>query len=104
MEVLEILDEADQEFSAVMNGRRVSFRLRYNAHLDRWMFDLRIDDAPVLNGRRIVTGIDLLRGLGLGIGAIFAFSPSGAAPGRRSLPTGTVRLYTVTPAEVKLAG
>lgn len=104
MEQIEVLDEADQEFSAVLNNRRVSFRLRYNAHMDRWMFDLRIDDVPVVNGRRIVTGIDLLRGLGLGVGAIFAFSPSGAAPGRRALPAGTVKLYAVTAAEMKLVG
>lgn len=103
MNVFKIIDEADQQFSAVMNNRRVTLRLRYNKIVDRWMFDLSIDDQPVLNGRRIVAGLDLLRGFGLGIGAIVAFSPAGAAPGRSALPNGTVKLYSVSADEMKAA-
>lgn len=103
MNVFQIIDEADQQFSAVMNNRRVTLRLRYNKIVDRWMFDLSIDDQPVLNGRRIVAGLDLLRGFGLGIGAIVAFSPAGAAPNRAALPSGVVKLYSVSADEMKAA-
>jgi len=104
MNVFKIIDQADQQFSAVMNNRRVTLRLRYNKIVDRWMFDLSIDDQPVLNGRRIVAGLDLLRGFGLGIGAIVAFSPAGAAPNRTALPSGVVKLYSVSADEMKAAG
>lgn len=103
MNVFKIIDEADQQFSAVMNNRRVTIRLRYNKVLDRWMLDLSIDDVPVLNGRRIVAGLDLLRGFGFGVGAIVAYSPTGAAPGRSAFPLGSVKLYQVSADEMKAA-
>lgn len=103
MNVFKIIDQADQQFSAVMNNRRVTIRLRYNKVVDRWMLDLSIDDVPVLNGRRVVAGLDLLRGFGFGVGAIVAFSPSGAAPDRAALPSGVVKLYSVSAEEMKAA-
>lgn len=103
MNVFKIIDQADQQFSAVMNNRRVTLRLRYNKVVDRWMLDLSIDDVPVLNGRRVVAGLDLLRGYGFGVGAIVAYSPTGAEPGRSALPLGTVKLYQVSAEEMKAA-
>lgn len=100
MNVFKIIDQADQQFSAVLNNRRVTLRLRYNKVLDRWMLDLSIDDVPVLNGRRIVAGLDLLRGFGFGIGALVAFSPSNAEPTRNALPGGKVKLYQLSPDEM----
>ena len=101
MIVFNIADAADQQFSTILEGRRVTFRLRYNPTNDRWSFDLAIDDVPILKGRRIVTGVDLLAPFGLGIGAIFALTATaGAAPDRRAIPDGTVRIYHALQEEI----
>lgn len=100
----DILDEADQQFGAILTNRRVTLRLRYNRTTDRWSFDLSIDDLPVLHGRRIVTGIDLLRPFQFGIGVIFAASIlQGAEPGRDELPNGSVALFQTTQSEIDAA-
>jgi len=99
-----ILDEPDQMFGAVLNRRRVSLRLRYNGVSDRWSFDLSIDNLPVLSGRRIVTGVDLLQPYRFDIGVMFAAPVTdGAEPNRTDLPAGLVRLYSATDEEVEAA-
>jgi len=101
---LQVIDAADQQFGAIFNRRRVTIRLRYNVTIDRWSFDLSIDDLPVLYGRRIVTGIDLLANFNFGIGQLFAWPMvDGAEPNRENLPNGNVRLYQVNDAEVEAA-
>lgn len=98
-----IIDEADQEFSTILENRRVSVRLRYNAASDRWSFNLSIDDLPVLHGRRIVTGVDLILPFDFGIGILFALPATGdsAQPTRTDLPNGIVRFYSTTEAELE---
>lgn len=97
----EIADQADQQFAAILDRRRVTIRLRYNVSIDRWSLDLSIDDLPVLRGRRIVEGVDLLAPYGFGIGAIFAVAERpGLEPNRENLPRGIVRLYHATAAEI----
>jgi len=101
MNQFEIIDAADQQFGARLSDRRVTIRVRYNVTTDRWSFDLSIDNLPVLFGRRIVTGVDLLRPYNFGIGLIFAYpTEAGDVPDRAALPGGTVRLYHATQAEV----
>ena len=102
MNVFRITDHADQQFGTIIDGRRVTIRLRYNQTSDRWSFDLSIDDTPVLHGRRVVTGIDLLAPFGLGLGMLIAaaVTPS-ARPGRAALPAGEVRLYHLTENEAE---
>lgn len=101
MEVFSILNHADQQFGTIINGRRVTIRLRYSATNDRWSFDLAIDDKPVLHGRRIVTGVDLLAPFDFGLGVIFAAATTpGATPGRQALPSGTVKLFHASDDEV----
>lgn len=101
---LPVLDEADQQFGAILTNRRVTIRLRYNRTTDRWAFDLSIDDLPVLRGRRIVLGVDLLAAFDFGIGAIFAFpAVEGALPNRTGLPAGRVKLYHATDDEIAAA-
>lgn len=101
MNVFNIRDHADQQFGTIINGRRVTIRLRYNVTSDRWSFDLSIDDQPVLHGRRVVTGVDLLAPFDLGLGVIFAAAvTAGADPDRDALPNGTVRMFHATDAEV----
>lgn len=104
MIVFKIIDAADQQFGTIINNRRVTIRLRWNLTSGRWSFDLAIDDLPVLTGRRIVTGIDLLSPFGLGIGAIFALpAVLGSLPGRSELPGGDVRLYQASQEEIDAA-
>jgi len=96
-----VTDDADQGFAALINDRRVSLRLRYNPTSARWNLDLSIDDLPVLHGRRIVTGVDLLAPFDFGIGVVFAFAVTpGSAADRDALPSGRVRLYHTTEAEI----
>lgn len=96
-----ILDEPRQKFSVLLDNRRVTFELWYSPATDRWSMDLAIDRAPVLQGRRIVTGVDLLAPFNLGIGILFAWPEvTGAVPDRSSLPLGIVKLYHTTQEEV----
>lgn len=100
MQVFPITNHADQQFGTIINNRRVTVRLRYNVTTDRWSFDLSLDDMPVLYGRRIVTGIDLLAPYRLGIGMFFAGGNNDrAVPGRNALPSGEVIFFQVTEAE-----
>ncbi|KQV83232.1 hypothetical protein [Rhizobium sp. Root1220] len=104
MNVFNVVDYADQQFGTIINGRRVTIRLRYNGTNDRWSFDLSIDDLPVLTGRRIVTGVDLLKPFNFGLGAIFAVAVTpGAVPDRAALPAGTVLLFQASDEEVEAA-
>lgn len=104
MEVFRIIDAADQQFGTIINGRRVTIRLRYNPTSERWSFDLAIDDLPVLQGRRIVTGVDLLAPFNLGLGLMFAAAVTpGAVPDRQALPAGTVKLFHASDAELAAA-
>lgn len=104
MIVFSIVDSADQQFGAILNNRRVTIRLRWNLTSGYWSMDLAIDDLPVLHGRRIVTGTDLLAPYDFGIGAIFAVAiVPGARPGRTELPAGDVRLYHATYEEIAAA-
>ncbi len=104
MNLFTITDHADQQFGTIINGARVTLRLRYNPTNDRWSFDLSLDDLPVLHGRRVVTGVDLLAPFDLGLGVIFAVAvKTGAVPDRNALPEGTVRLYQASQDEVDAA-
>lgn len=104
MNVFNVVDYADQQFGTIINQRRVTIRLRYNGTIDRWSFDLSIDNLPVLTGRRVVTGVDLLKPFNLGLGMIFAVAVTpGAVPDRAALPAGTVRLYQASDEEVEAA-
>jgi hypothetical protein len=99
-----IIDAADQQFTAILGGRRATIRLRYNVTVNRWMMDLAIDDAWILTGRRLVLNRDVLEAFDFGIGAIFvhSFTP-GAEPGRKELPGGIVRMYHATEADIAAA-
>lgn len=95
---------ADQQFGTIINGRRVTMRIRNNPTTDRCTFDLSIDDQPVLHGRKIVTGVDLLAPFQFALGVIFAASTvSDTAPTLEALVGGSVRLFSASEAEVEAA-
>lgn len=92
-----VTDVADQQFAAVLNGTRVNIRLWWNHETDYWSLSIYNGTEPLVVGRRIVTDINLLRRLNLGLGAIFA---RGAAKGRDAFETGALRLYQADPDEI----
>ena len=101
-----IVDAADQRFSAFLGDRRVTVRLRYNPTIDRWSLNLAIDDLPVLHGRRVVTGVDLLRAYNFGIGIMFAQEEKAGTflpPGKRELVGGLVKLCHALESDVEEA-
>lgn len=99
-----IEDHPDQQFSLILERRRVTMRLAYNQVSERWSFDLSMDDLPILHGRRIVTGTDLLKPFDLGIGVIFAAPViDGAVPDRVQLANGSVKIFQTTDEEIESA-
>lgn len=90
-----VTTDPDQQFSILAGSRRITMRLRFNPTTQRWTFDLARDNAWILRGRRIVTGVDLMRGTGIeDVGVIFAhIDKPNAVPDRAGLSSGAVRLY-----------
>lgn len=94
---LPITDAPAQQMSLRTEGRRLTLRLRLSATTDRWSFDLALDDAWILYGRRIALGRDMLAAFDLGAGALIAWPLRRAAvPSRAGLTDGGVGLYHVT--------
>ena len=98
-----ITKDSDQKFSTIMNGRRVTIRLWYANFNDRWSADISVDGDPVLHGRKIVSGVDLLAAFDFGIGVIFSHSENSSEPNRDNLPNGLVKIYHATQEEVDAA-
>lgn len=100
---IDVLDESKQKFSLILNGRRVTIQLWYSILKDRWSFDLALDGDPIISGRRLVLGTDLLAPFQLGLGVLFLHSDTGVLPNRNNLPLGLVRLYHANQSEVDAA-
>lgn len=92
-----VTDAADQQFAAVLNGRRLTLRLWWNHETDYWSLSIYEGETALMLGRRIVPGINLIRRYALGIGWIFA---RGEAKGRDAFNSGALRLYQADPGEV----
>jgi len=93
-----VIEAPRQVLSMVLNTRRCTIGLNYNTLASRWMLDLSIDAVPVLAGRRVVTGVDLLAPFEFGIGLIIAggYDAPDTEPNYQALTAGTVRLYHIT--------
>ncbi len=104
MRQIEIKDHAKQELSVVIDSRRVTFLVWYSSVTNRWSFDLSLDGEPILTGRRIVVGVDMLAAFNLGIGAIFALTDASLTdPNRDALPEGSVKIFHATQDEIDAA-
>ena len=90
-----ISNAADQLFSCTLNGKRCSIRLRFNTSMNRWTINMAIDDLMVLHGRKVVTGVDLLRAYDFDIGLMWCTSETNLTyePGRKELVSGLVKLF-----------
>ena len=77
------------------NQQRLGFHFKYVTLIDRWMFDLYIDDVPALCGRRVVLDTNLLAPYALGVGALWAMDVEGAGdpPGLIPMTDGSIRLF-----------
>lgn len=98
-----IKSHANQEFSTILNGRRVTLRLWYSTFSDRWSMDVSVDGEPVLTGKRVSPGVDMLEMFDFKIGAIFALSEKGDSADRDALPEGRVKLYHANEDEISAA-
>lgn len=98
-----IEDQPDQQFSIILENRRVTMRLVYNQTSERWSFDMSIDDLPILHGRRIVTGVDLLKSFDFGVGVLFAapMLDGFIEPDRTGLVDGRVKIFHTTETEIE---
>jgi len=104
MQEFRFVDAADQQFGAILNGRRTTLRFKYNVTANRWSMDLAIDDDWVLHGRRLVLGTDLLGAFEFGVGRLYLLTEKEgdkAVPGYDELVSGRVKLYHATDAEVE---
>jgi hypothetical protein len=98
---IHLTDNARQKLSVLMGQRRTTLVVWYSDFTGRWSFDLAVDDEPVLTGRRMVAGIDLLAPFDLGLGVLFVDATEN--PGRDSFVNGAAKLYHATQAEIDAA-
>ena len=93
-----LLDLAAQSVSLVMGGHRVTLTFRAHAGLDRFMADVALDDRPVLQGVRLVEGVDIMGPFAPGLGSIIV-SAGGREPTRAAWAAGDARLLVLSEAE-----
>lgn len=99
-----ITDDAEQEFTVILNGKRCTIRLRYNVSADRWMMDLKIDEATVLSGRRLVLDVDVIAPYDFGVGVLFISAlGQDTKPDRFCFSEGRVRMFSASADEVAAA-
>lgn len=96
-----------ERITTSIEGRTISMRIRYSSESEAWHLDLAetqpgTDETPLLSGRRITLGNDLLRGLSLGLGALYAIDTTGSGvdPGAGDLGS-RVQIYHLTDAELE---
>ena len=98
MRIINIIDEADQEHSILVDTKRMTIRFWFNSEIERWHFDVSSDGDPILYGRKLVVGIDLLEGLSIDVGLLFAIGD--AVPDYDALVNGNVIVYHAEQSEV----
>jgi hypothetical protein len=89
-----VIDAPWQRLETYLSDTAVSIELFWNTSLERWAMSLAIAGVTVLQGRRLVTGVDLLGPYQFGIGRLFVvdWAGQGGQPGRATLPGGQFRL------------
>lgn len=94
----------DQRVSAILDGRRFTFRFRFNAWSGRWHFDMALDDQPILYGRRVVANRNLLPEV-VFPGRLFAYvyAGDGSQPGLDDFASGAAALFYVSEDELTAA-
>jgi hypothetical protein len=95
-----------ERLTTTIEGRTISLRVRYSSESESWFLDLAetqpgTEETPLLSGRRITLGNDLLGSLDLRLGALYAIDTTGAGvdPGAGDLGS-RVLIYHLTEAEL----
>lgn len=91
-----------QQFSTVVDGVRVVFVFKYNTKIERFYFDMSVNDEFVLQGRTLVGDTDVLSGistLSRQFGALVALDidDKGRPPTLENIASGNVRVFMVSP-------
>lgn len=89
-----------QSFSFAVDGTTYGITLLYNTIDSNWFMDFAVNDKPLITGRRVVHGVNLVNGYQGCI--IFALNASGndTPITYDSLIAGNTRLYYTTLAEL----
>lgn len=107
MQEIKLIDSPSQILSMRLNDRAVRFHFKFNTVSERWTFDLYIDNALVLAGRKVVVDTNLISPFATfnTLGILFATDPENQAnvPNRTNLPAGLVRFFHTTVEEVQAA-
>lgn len=96
-----------ERVTATLEGRTISLRVRYSSEFELWTLDLAEtapgeDETPLLTGRRITLGNDLLGGLNLRLGALYAIDTTGTGTDPSAGDLGSrVQIYHLTTAEIE---
>lgn len=84
-----------------LGQQRLGFHFKYVTLIDRWVFDFYIDDTPVLCGRKVVLGTNLLAPHAFRVGALFALDMEGKGdePGLEAITDESIRLFHLSELE-----
>lgn len=89
-----VIDAPFQRLETVLNDTPVEITLTWSEWAGRWSMSLVLAGTIIVQGRRLVPGVDLLRGYGLSLGRLFLvdWTGLGGEPDRKALPAGDFRL------------
>jgi hypothetical protein len=89
-----IINAPWQRLETYLGDTAVSLELLWNTFSERWSLSLFIQGEVKLQGKRLVTGVDLIAPYNLRIGRLFLvdWEALGGQPGRSELPSGQFRL------------
>lgn len=93
---IELNNNPSQDFSTVVDGDSVDFEFRYNVSLDRFYFNLFINDIEMISGRILNSDVDLLKGYpAVNIGSLFCkdYDLKERTPNLENISSGDVRVY-----------
>ncbi len=103
---LHLIDEPYQRIKTAMNGQIVELYFKYNTQTDHWTLDVYKDGKPLLSGRKLVLGIDLLGRYNFGLGSLvcshITSKETVSEPNRYNLVNGDVRVFTVWKEDVEV--
>lgn len=110
-EEIPLTNNASSVFDVELNGRTITLRTKFNTRgsggdstLPYWTLDLFEGDTPLAYGLSLVLGLDILKQLNLGLGAMFMFDRTETSKEATfdSLGADTILVY-LTPEEVENA-
>lgn len=95
-------DNPGQKFTTVLGGVRVVFDFRYNSVTERYYFSMTANDALLLQGRTLETGVDVFKAfpeIAATYGSLIALDidDRGRAATLGNIAAGDVRVFLVTP-------